>query len=133
MVIRWRPRENDSRTRRERAVDLYGSPNFRHTFSAIATSADEYLDIQVTFPGSRKYEPLMSLVLTNNSAADLDLAINGADFVLVPAGVITSVRSTPIWSIRLTNNDVVAAAVGTVRANLSTPPLGADELARRGG
>jgi len=118
--------------RRERVVDLYGAPNIRHTFGAIAATANEYVDMQTDFPLSRRYEPMMSLVITNNSLADLDLAINGNDFALVPAGVITKVTDQAVWSFRLTNNDSVAAAAGTVRANVSTPPLGADELARRG-
>jgi len=116
---------------RQRSVDLDGSPNFRHTFGAIAAGGNEYVELRTDFPGTRRYEPLKSLLITNNSAADLDLEINGIDFLLVPAGGIFNVSDQAIWSFRLTNNDAVAAAVGLVRANFSRPPLGADEAARR--
>ena len=121
----------ESRERRRRIVDLYGSPNFRHTFGAIAATANEFIDMQVVFPASRRYEPLKNLLITNNSLADLDLEINGRDFALVPSGVILPVDDEAIWSLRLINNDAVAAAAGLVRANISTRPLGADEAARR--
>jgi len=116
---------------RQRTVDVDGSPNFRHTFGALAATANEYVDLRTDFPATRRYEPLKSLLITNNSAADLDVEINGIDFILVPAGGIFNITDQAIWSFRLTNNDAVAAVAGTVRANFSRPPLGADELARR--
>jgi hypothetical protein len=109
-----------------------GSPNFRHTFGAIASGANEVVEMQTDFPRSRVYEPLTSLLITNNSAADLDLEINGLDHSLVPAGVIWPIVDQPIWSFRLTNNDSVTAAAGAVRANISTPPMSADQAARLG-
>jgi len=87
--------------------------------------------MRTVFPASRRYEPLTSLVITNNSPADLDLEINGRDYALVPAGVIWPIVDQAIWSFRLTNNDAVTAAAGAVRANVFTPPLGADLAARR--
>tara|TARA_Y100000310_G_C20163360_1_gene570236 strand:+ start:115 stop:495 length:381 start_codon:yes stop_codon:yes gene_type:complete len=121
------------REQRQRTVDRDGSPNFRHTFGAIAAGGGaEVVEMQTDFPRSRRYEPLTSLLITNNSAADLDLEINGLDFVFIPAGVIMPINDQAIWSFRLTNNDAVEAAAGAVRANVSTPPLGADKAARRG-
>lgn len=118
--------------RRRDLVDKIGAPNFRHSFGAIASSASEVVVMEEDFPASKKYSPLMSLLITNNSLADLDLEINGSDFLLIPAGVIDGITDQPIYSFRLTNNDAVAAAAGTVRANVTTPPLTADEAARRG-
>tara|TARA_Y100000310_G_scaffold29263_1_gene27738 strand:+ start:125 stop:520 length:396 start_codon:yes stop_codon:yes gene_type:complete len=122
----------DLRARRQRRLDRDGSPNFRHTFGAIAATGMEYVEMQTDFPASRRYEPLTGLIITNNSAADLDLEINGRNYALVPAGVIMPISDQAIWSFRLTNNDTVTAAAGAVRANIQTPPLGADLAARRG-
>jgi hypothetical protein len=88
--------------------------------------------MQTDFPRSRRYEPLTSLLITNNSAADLDLEINGIEHSFIPAGVIWPIVDQAIWSFRLTNNDAVEAAAGAVRANVQTPPMGADEAVRRG-
>jgi len=120
----------ESRRQRELTVWRDGSPMYRHTFGAIAATANEYVEMATTFPRSRAYEPLNSLVITNNSAADLDVEINGRDYALSVASTIMAVTDQAIWSFRLTNNDAVAAAAGTVRANINRPPLGADEMAR---
>ena len=120
----------EARRQRELTVWKDGSPMFRHTFGAIGAGGNEYVEMASTFPRSRAYEPLNRLVITNNGAADLDLEINGRDYALIPAGVISSITDQAIWSFRLTNNDAVASAAGAVRANIDRPPLGADELAR---
>ena len=117
--------------RRRRLIDTDGSPNFLHTFSTISASGSESVVLQQDFPASRRYEPLTSCLLTNNSAADLDLHINGRPFGFIPAGVITSITDQAIWSIKLVNNDSVAASNPLVRANFSSPPMGADMAARR--
>ena len=121
----------DIQARRQKTLDRDGSPNFRHTFGAIADGGNEPISMQTRFPASRKYEPLKILVITNNSAADLDLEINGVDFALVPAGVIFSASDEAIWSFRLSNSSGTAAAAGAVRANISKKPVDADEAARR--
>jgi len=107
-----------------------GSPNFQHSFGAIAAAASEYVDMQITFPASRAYEPLMTLVITNTSGENCDIAINGIDYAMIPAGVIWTVTSQSIWSFRITNISATNVVAGEIRANISTPPLGADELAR---
>jgi hypothetical protein len=49
---------------------------------------------------------------------------------MIPAGVIWSVDNQAIWSFRLTNISATNVVAGEIRANISRPPLGADELAR---
>ena len=120
------------RESRQRTIDRDGSPNFRHTFGAIATTAREAVMMQTVFPASRRYEPLTHLTITNNSTEDVDLEINGQNYALVPAGVILTVADQPIWYFIVTNNDSGSVGAGTIRANISTPPLGADRAARRG-
>ena len=120
------------RVREQRAIDIarWGSPMYSHKFAAIAAGANEYVDMETTFPRSMGYKPLTSLLISNKSAADLDLEINGQDYTTVFAGTIWQRDSQPVWSFRLTNNDAVAAAVLTVRANINKPPMNADDLAR---
>ena len=107
-----------------------GSPMYQHSFGAIAAGSDEYVSMQTTFPASRAYEPLNNLVITNISGENVEIQINGQDYALVPAGVIWSVTDQAIWNFRLTNISAGTVAAGEIRANISSPPLGADELAR---
>ena len=120
------------RLRAQRMATVWrdGSPNDQHTFGAIAAGANEYVEMQTTFPGSRAYEPLNSLVITNTSGENCDVEINGNAYAMIPAGVIWSVSDQAIWSFRLTNISATNVASGEIRANISRPPLGADELAR---
>jgi len=107
-----------------------GSPNFLHTFGAIAAGANEYVVVESTFPAARKYQPLMSIVITNNSGENLDLEINGTAAAPIPAGVIWSQRDSPVWSFRITNNDATNVASGEVAANLETPPMTQSQFTR---
>jgi len=107
-----------------------GSPNFLHTFGAIVAGANEYVVVESTFPAARKYQPLMSIVITNNSSENLDLEINGTAAAPIPAGVIWSQRDKPVWSFRITNNDATNVASGEVAANLQTPPMTQSQFTR---
>jgi len=118
------------RARRMASVYRDGSPMFMHTFGSIAAAAEEYVEMQAAFPASRGYEPLNSLLITNVSGENLALQINGQDYAMVPAGVIWSVTDQAIWNFRVTNISAGTVAAGEIRANISRPPLGADELAR---
>jgi len=115
---------------RDLTVLLDGSPMFLHTFGAIAAGAEEYVEMASTFPRSRGYAPLMSLMITNNSGEFLDLQINARAYSRIPSGVVQSISDQAIWTFRITNNDSTAVAAGEVTANISTPPLGADQAAR---
>ena len=107
-----------------------GSPNFLHTFGAIVAGANEYVVVESTFPAARKYQPLMSIVITNNSGENLDLEINGTAAAPIPAGVIWSQRDSPVWSFRSTNNAATNVASGEVAANLQTPPMTQSQFTR---
>jgi len=120
------------RLRAQRMTSVWrdGSPMFQHSFGAIAAGANEYVEMQSAFPNSRGYEPLNNLVVTNVSDESVELEINGQNYALIPAGVIWSVTDQAIWNFRLTNISATNVAAGEIRANISRPPLGADELAR---
>ena len=118
------------RTQRELRTLRDGSPNFFHTFGAIAAGANEYLYIAESIPRARKYQPLTSLTITNNSGEFVDLQLNGHDYARLPAGVIFAITDTPVWSVRLTNNDATNVASGEITMNLSKPPMDTNQLSR---
>ena len=107
-----------------------GSPNFLHTFGAIAAGANQYVVVETTIPRARKYAPLMSIVITNNSGENLDLEINGFAAAPIPAGVIWAQVDSPVWSFRITNNDSTNVLAGEVAANLQTPPMSQSQFTR---
>ena len=107
-----------------------GSPNFLHTFGASAAGANEYVVVETTIPRARKYAPLMSIVITNNSGENLDLEINGFAAAPIPAGVIWAQNDSPVWSFRITNNDSTNVLAGEVAANLQTPPMSQSQFTR---
>ena len=107
-----------------------GSPPFFHSFGAIVAGANEYVVVESTFPRARAYEPLTSLVITNNSGENLDLAINGHDYGRLPAGVIWEQTDRPVWSFRITNNDSTNVASGEVVANITKPPMSQSDFTR---
>ena len=107
-----------------------GSPNYLHTFGAIVAGANEYVVVETTFPAARKYQPLMSIVITNNSGENLDLEINGIAAAPLPAGTIWQQVDSPVWSFRITNNDSTDVASGEVAANLQTPPMSQSQFTR---
>ena len=123
---------NYNQIQQERALSVLrdGSPNYLHTFGAIGAGGNEYLVVESTFPGARRYQPLMSIVLTNNSSEDLNLELNGVAVAPIPAGVIWSQTDSPIWSVRVTNTGATTTASGEVAANLQTPPMTQSQFAR---
>lgn len=111
-------------------IRRYGSPNFPHIFGAIVAGANEYVEMAAVFPRSVTFSPLTDLLITNNSSQFVDLELNGVFYARLPAGVTGAVNDSAIWTFRITNNDITNVVAGRITANISTPPLGADELAR---
>ena len=120
----------DLRAQRALTVLRDGSPNFFMNLGAIASGAFQYVLVDDQFPKARKYQPMMSIVITNNSGEALDLQINGQDYAKLPAGVIWSDTDSPVWSIKITNNDAGAVQAGEVSVNLSSPPMSQSEYTR---
>ena len=120
----------DLRAQRALTVLRDGSPNFFMNLGAIASGAFQYVLVDDQFPKARKYQPMMSIVITNNSGEALDLQINGQDYAKLPAGVIWSDTDSPVWSFKITNNDAGAVQAGEVSVNLSSPPMSQSEYTR---
>ena len=120
----------DLREQRALTVLRDGSPNFFMNLGAIAAGAFQYVLVEAQFPKARKYHPLMSIVITNNSGENVDLQINGQDYAKLPAGVIWTDTESAIWSFKITNNDATNVAANEISVNLSSPPMSQSEYTR---
>ena len=120
----------DLREQRALTVLRDGSPNFYMTLGAINAGAFQYVLVENQFPKARKYQPMMSIVITNNSGENVDLQINGQDYAKLPAGVIWTDTDSPVWSFKITNNDATNVAAGEISVNLSSPPMSQSEYTR---
>ena len=118
--------------RRQRALTALrdGSPNFFMNLGAIAAGAFQYVLVESQFPKARKYQPMMSIIITNNSGENVDLQINGQDYAALPAGVIWADTESPVWSFKISNNDATNVLAGEISVNLSSPPMSQSEYTR---
>ena len=120
----------DLREQRALTVLRDGSPNFFMNMVAIAAGAFQYVLVEDQFPKARKYQPMMSIVITNNSGENVDLQVNGQDYAKLPAGVIWTDTESAIWSFKITNNDATNVAANEISVNLSSPPMSQSEYTR---
>jgi len=120
----------DLRQQRALTVLRDGSPNFYMTLGAIAAGASQYVLVEDQFPKARKYQPMMSIVITNQAGETVDLQINGQDYAKIPSGVIWSDTDSPVWSFKITNNDATNVASGEISVNLASPPMSQSEYTR---
>jgi len=120
----------DLRQQRALTVMRDGSPNFYMTLGAIVAGAFQYVLVEDQFPKARKYAPMMSITITNNSGENLDLQVNAQPYASLPAGVIWADSESPVWSFKITNNDSTDVASGEISVNLSSPPMSQSEYTR---
>lgn len=118
--------ERSARIKRE------GSPVFVWTPAAIAAGAHLAIEVRGQFPASRKYEPLDSIEIVNNEAAnDLTLTINGTEQRYIPAGTIKLIhgRGVALWHLDLENLGGVATTLGQIVISLQKEPYTIDKWA----
>jgi len=120
----------DLRQQRALTVLRDGSPNFYMTLGAIVAGAFQYVLVEDQFPKARKYAPMMSITITNNSAENVSLQVNAQPYASLPAGVIWADSESPVWSFKITNNDATDVASGEISVNLSSPPMSQSEYTR---
>ena len=120
----------DLRQQRALTVLRDGSPNFYMTLGAIAAGNFQYVLVEDQFPKARKYAPMMSITITNNSGENLDLQVNAQPYASLPAGVIWADTESPVWSFKVSNNDSTNVASGEISVNLSSPPMSQSEYTR---
>ena len=118
--------------RRQRALTVLrdGSPNFFMNLGAIAAGAFQYVLVESQFPKARKYQPMMSITITNNSGENVDLQVNGQNYAALPSGVIWADTESPVWSFKISNNDSTNVLAGEISVNLSSPPMSQSEYTR---
>ena len=118
--------------RRQRALTVMrdGSPNFYRPLGAITAGNFQYVLVEDQFPKARKYAPMMSITITNNSSENVDLQVNAQPYASLPAGVIWADSESPVWSFKITNNDSTNVASGEISVNLSSPPMSQSEYTR---
>lgn len=126
-----RPRD-DIQARRAASVDADGSPYFPHSFGVIVNGAFEQVSFPWDYPASRKYAPLMEVLLSNNSAEVMDVEINGFSVGFLPPGTTRLYTRHAVETLRMTNSSATSTSAGEIRALAYTPPLDANEKARRG-
>jgi hypothetical protein len=97
---------------------------------AIAAGAFQYVLVESQFPKARKYQPMMSITITNNSGENVDLQVNGQNYAALPAGVIWADTESPVWSFKISNNDSTNVLAGEISVNLSSPPMSQSEYTR---
>ena len=120
----------DLRAQRALTVLRDGSPNFYMTLGAIVAGASQYVLVEGQFPKARKYAPMMSMTITNNSGENLDLFVNAQPYASLPAGVIWADTESPVWSFKISNNDSTNVLAGEISVNLSSPPMSQSEYTR---
>ena len=106
-------------TSRIERIKREGSPAYVYALPVTAPAAIDVIHVPQQFPLSRKYQPLDSLEVVNNSVANpVTIIINGAgnDTYLCPAGTIRSIRGSGValWQIETVNNGVGATVLGEI-------------------
>jgi hypothetical protein len=109
-----------------------GSPVYTWNVGAIPASGSVSIDPNVSFPRSRAYAPLDSIVVINNDVVDVQLTINGKETFYIPAGAIQPVSGElGLTHLTLTNLDAgTPVSAGKIYANLQKSPKDIDDLAR---
>lgn len=119
---------------RTERIKREGSPRYPWTVPVTATTASVSIHVPTQFPRSRKYEPLDSLEIVNNEAAnDITVTINGGDVYLCPAGTIRTIRGKGIalWHIRVTNNGGANTTLGAIILTMQKEAMTIDKWAAR--
>lgn len=122
--------ERHARIKRE------GSPPYVWIPGVIAAAGVEVIGAREQFPESRKYEPLDSIIVVNNEAAnDITLTLNGRDARYIPAGTICHVhgRGVALWHIQITNDGGANTTAGQIVVTLQKEPYTMDRWAQDNG
>lgn len=104
-----------------------GSPYYSWIVPVIAPAAVAYIEVATQFPLSRKYQPLDWLEIVNNDAVNLLLAVNTAEILPVPAGVIRKVADMGIISVTVTNMGIINSVLNSIVVTLQKRPLTVDK------
>tara|TARA_Y100000310_G_scaffold310316_1_gene355401 strand:+ start:4395 stop:4790 length:396 start_codon:yes stop_codon:yes gene_type:complete len=105
---------------RQQRIRKEGSQYFTWQVPAMAPSAEEFIQVNESFPAAKKYAPLDWLEIVNNEdAINVTLQVNGQDSFSCPAGTIRTLTDTALWQLVVTNTH----AGDTTTLNLITITL----------
>ena len=107
-----------------------GSPLYPEFHGIISAGATVYREIHSTFPDARKYEPLDTIIVTNNSDENFKLFINGTLVNLVSARSIVHIDNQAVWSYSLENISATDTVANEVEVTLQRAALTADRIAQ---
>jgi len=117
--------------RRKETIKKHGSPTYVWATGIIAAGAIEYCSVAAMFPAARKYEPLDTVEIINNSAQPIRLWFNGqAINYLIPAGTIREISGRASWNLTAENVGLGNTAAGEVELNLSRAAYSEDQKVR---
>ncbi len=111
-----------------------GSPDYHYNLPITAPAAIAHIYIPTQFPLSRKYEPLDSMEIVNNSVAEpINVVVNGNDAYYCPAGTIRTVHGAGIalWTIAIENLGVGATVLGEIRFTFKKEAMTIDKWSAR--
>jgi len=109
-----------------------GSPDYHYNLPVTAPGAIVHIYLPTQFPLSRKYEPLDSMEIVNNSPANpINVTVNGGqgDAYYCPAGTIRTVhgKGIALWTLDIENLGVGATVLGLFRFTFKKEALTMDK------
>lgn len=109
-----------------------GSPDYHYNLPVTAAAAVVSLHLPTQFPLSRKYQPLDSMEIVNNEAANpINVVVNGQDNFYCPAGTIRTVHGQGIalWTLAITNLGAGNTTLGLIRFTFKKEAMTIDKWA----
>ena len=126
-----KPRKGIIISRLER-IKREGSPNYEYQLPVTIPAAVVHIYLPTQFPLSQKYQPLDSMEIVNNEAANpINVVINGGDGYYCPAGAIRIVhgKGVALWTLDITNLGAANTTLGLVRITFKKEAMTIDRWA----
>ena len=120
--------EYDKRLARD--IRRYGSPVYTVEPGIIAIGGSYAINVDSQWPASRRYKPLTTLEIVNNSLADYRVVVNSVTTLFIPHTSQKAWDNLPLAEIILTNTNATASAAGEIGISCNRPAIDADEIAR---
>ena len=119
-------------TSRLERIKREGSPDYQYNLPVTAPAAVDQIHLPTQFSESRKYQPLDSMEIVNNEAANaINVVVNGQDNFYCPAGTIRTVhgKGIALWQIHTTNLGAANTTLGLIRFTFKKEAMTIDKWA----
>lgn len=113
-----------------RDIRRYGSPVYTGKMPVTIAGATWHLNVDTTWPASRRYKPLTTLEVVNNDVIDLEILVNGNTQLFVPHTSQKSWDDLPLYELAIKNVGALATTANAISISLYKPPIDADSIAR---